>query len=67
MTNERSNQMNLHIIKSNGDSEIIKDVKIVHVSDYCSIAERSDTVQYWSDPLQHKKVEHRTEINIPKL
>jgi hypothetical protein len=58
--------MKLHIIKDNGDSVLLNDVKIVHVGDYCSIAERSDNIQFWSDEKQHDKVKHRTEIVFPK-
>lgn len=57
--------MKIHIIKTNGDSEIL-DANIVHISDYCSICERSNEVQFWSDPIQHDKVNQRIEIIFKK-
>ena len=58
--------MKLHIVKTNGDSVVIDDVKIIHAGNFCSIAERSDNVQFWSDPIQHDKVKQCTEIVFPK-
>lgn len=57
--------MKVHIVKPNGDSIVI-DARIVHVSDYCSVAERSTDIQFWSDPIQHEKVAQRTEIVFTK-
>lgn len=57
--------MKVHIIKSNGDSILIDDVNIVHAGDYCSVAQRSETVQFWSDPIQHKTTQ-RIEIDWKK-
>jgi hypothetical protein len=58
--------MKLHIVKSNGDSIFIPDVRIVHVDEYVSVEERSDNIQLWSDPKQHENVKHRTEIVFTK-
>ena len=57
--------MKVHIVQTNGDS-IRLEAKIVHVGDYFSVAERSTDIQIWSNPIQHDKVKHITEIIIPK-
>ena len=57
--------MKVHIVQTNGDS-IVLDARIVHVSNYCSVAECLTEIELWSDPIQHDKVKQRTEIVFPK-
>ena len=58
--------MKLHIIKENGDSVLMSDVRIVHLEKYCSIEDRKEGVNFWSRPVQHDNVKQQIDITFPK-